>query len=200
VAVDFSTRTLFNKKSGIIDEECLIVLEREGARDRMWRIQFDRVQSLTVWRAVPWWWSVPLGIIVVTSTLLFFVDQPIANGIGLGTLVMALLLGFWLVHCGNTHLAFTRDGAVTRVMFMVRPSKRKRIVQRIRENIAKTQARLALASEQSAFTATAVTVAVADNASSEIAAEQAVAEPSPSDQSVAGQETPDPYNPAPPSV
>lgn len=198
MAVDFSTRTLFNKKSGIIDEECLIVLEREGARDRMWRIQFDRVQSMTVWRTIPWWWSIPIGIISVTSTLLFFVDQPVANGIGLGTLVMVLLLGSWLVYCKNTHLGFTREGVVTRVTFMVRPSKRKRIVQRIRENIAKTQARLALASEQSALAATAV--AVTDNASAEPAVDQASPEQSPSDQSAADPATPDPYNPAPPTV
>lgn len=198
--VDFATRSLFNKQSGIIDDECLIMLEREGARDRVWRIQFDRVQSLVVWRTIPWWWSIPIGIILVTSVLLLFVSEPVANGIGLGILVTVLLLGSWLVYCKNTHMAFHRDGTVVRITFMVRPSKQKRIVQRIRENIARTQARIVQVNEQLGLTAKPI----AENTSSEPAAEQVASEPSSEkiagDQPAAESVAPDPYNPAPPAA
>jgi hypothetical protein len=164
MGVDFSTRSLVGTQSAIIDDGCLIVLDREGSRDRVWRIQFDRVQSFFVWRTMPWITAVISGLILALSIVLLVIPNPVSRWIGVLLFVGIAPIEAWLLYCRNTNLGFVRDGVAMKLTFMVRPAKRERIVRRIRENIAATQARLALSQEQMALTTAATNEQASDSA------------------------------------
>ncbi len=198
MAVDFTMRSLFSSRSAIIDDACLILLERAGSRDRVRRIQFDRVQSLIVWRSIPWFNVIFTAIPFFVGTILMLVDEAVARSIGLVICLTMALIELWWFYCKKTMLVFVVDGAPTKLSFVNRPAKRDRIVQRIRTNIAQTQARLALVNEKLGLTA--APAAVPDNTSFEPTADQAAAEQSTTDQSVGGAATTEGDNPAPPTV
>ena len=145
MSADFKHNSLFRAFSVVIEDECLVVLEADGNRDRMRRVHFDQVQSLAVWSSVPWLITILSGLMLLVATLLTVAylseREPVVlvfSGIFLfGGIVTAIVALYWR----RTRLRLVRDGVNHDFRTFIRPGKRRRIVEKIRTNIERVQER-----------------------------------------------------------
>jgi hypothetical protein len=148
---DLSTSNPFRPMSFIIDEDCLTVLKHEPTRDRIHRILFDRVESVTIWRTWPWVHMLVVGALFGLPGLLLILTQNVVGYVWSGILLFwtATLLARYAIW-RKTHFRIVRAGKVGTFATIRRPSKVRRFITRLQAQIVIAQDRAA----QAAATAT----------------------------------------------
>jgi hypothetical protein len=147
VAVDFKEESLMHQVAVVIDDDALIMLERDGNRDRVRKILYDRVQSVLIWRKFPWLRAIIIGVFLLLLTLSF---MPLAiNSRNLAAkipfvlcLITLLVVELRYLYYKRTYLQIFRAGESKLFKLIISPGKVKSIVNRLVENINKTQTSL----------------------------------------------------------
>ncbi|MFP4055239.1 MAG: hypothetical protein ACLF0G_00040 [Candidatus Brocadiia bacterium] len=141
MAADLAGARPLRRESLLVEGDCLIVLEHSGGgRDRLRRILFDRVESLLVWRTLPWvrMLGVALLLGVPAAPFLLVPEAPAAVGwVILGCLLVAE--GRY-VYDRKTHIRVCRAGVARDFATVTRPGKVRRVIGTLRANIDAAQA------------------------------------------------------------
>ncbi len=112
---DLTINSLSKKRSLLIEPESLVILQREGTRDRVRRIRLDRVESIVVWKSVAWLAAIftsllPLFIAVILIIFGTSENAPEISATGAGFLALAILCAAAVLMRGKTHIRIRRAG------------------------------------------------------------------------------------------
>lgn len=128
---DLTINSLSKQRSLLIEPESLVILQREGTRDRVRRIRFDRVESVVVWKSVAWVAAVftsllPLIVAVILISIGTSENEPGVSATGAGFLALAIILAAAVLMRGKTHIRIRRAG-VNRDFACIKSQKKLRI-------------------------------------------------------------------------
>ena len=138
----------FSRTSLLFDQDSLIILEQASFNDRLRRILYDRVESLVIWKRIPWLYLV-LSLLLFAPGVLIILYGPnhVAKGIGAGIVISWLALVARLLYCRLTTIRITRASKVREIKVLQSPRKVDRFSARLRSEIEETQQRKALEAE-----------------------------------------------------
>lgn len=128
-------RSLFGGNTLVVDDDALVVLEADLASDRMRRLLYNRIESITTWRRIPWTGCIVgalLGLAGLVVAIMGARDSFMSTEI-IGLVVLAgglLVLGKYAWY-KRTHIAVTRDGQTKRFSGIISPAVRRRFFQRL---------------------------------------------------------------------
>ena len=131
----------FTKKiSAIVDDDNLVILEHDYTRDKVRRIQFDRVESLVTWRRYPL-------LHVLLSTLFFggigiallVVQDSVANGIAAFMFSILAMLLFYYTTRQRSHIRIVRGGKTFQYAGFNSRRKFERFLEKLSVAISRTQ-------------------------------------------------------------
>lgn len=141
MAVDFTSSGVFRRTSVLLMDDCLLVLEQDGNRDRVRRILFDRVASVVAWKTFPWVWAGTALVLAGLSALLLLIGYA-----PLGWIATVLILSFvgcfvYLAYARLTHIRIERLGENHELKTIKRPGKIDDFLRRLYANIEANQQR-----------------------------------------------------------
>jgi hypothetical protein len=139
MAVDLVGTSWLRKLSVLVMDDCLVLLESVGQRDRIRRVLFERLESLVVWKTLPWVRMLLAAVLLgaVAASLISFGDGvAIAGQVILGVLV--LIEGKYL-YDRKTRIRIRYAGEDRDIVVILRPGKLRRVLDRLRANAEATQ-------------------------------------------------------------
>ena len=128
---DLTINSLSKKRSLLIEPESLVLLQREGTRDRVRRIRFDRVESVVVWKSVAWVAAiftslVPLIVAAILISLGTLENAPGVSATGAGFFALAIICAAAVLMRGKTHIRIRRAG-VNREFVCIKSQRKIRV-------------------------------------------------------------------------
>ena len=144
MAADLSAYGLFHRRELVLDEDALLELENGFGSDRLRRVLFDRIQTVSAWT------QILVGRLVFSLILmllgLYLLFPLFTNGnmdlVPLGVVFLAIgliiLLRYAIIHRYNLVVRLF-DGTEFRIVAMGRPGKFRKFVKRLVDGIAACQ-------------------------------------------------------------
>lgn len=141
MAVDFTIASFMNRGSVIITEDAVIVLENDRNKDRMRKILLDRVESIQIWKKLPWGRMLFAGLFF-GSFAPIFLSMPTRTttaSLWVGGVLIAVLLLIWTRYIYNrkTFIRIVQAGPendnsrIKDFTLILRPGKIRRIVSKL---------------------------------------------------------------------
>jgi hypothetical protein len=143
MSVDLKNNSMFKRSSLVLNDDCLITLEHERTQDRVRKIMFNRVESVIIWRAIPWLPIVLLTVLLGLPSIGVFLINETAS-----TIIASILLAFVLaviiayLYCGRTTIRIIRGSQPQDISGIFRPGRLRRFRDRLIANIHQTQQNL----------------------------------------------------------
>jgi hypothetical protein len=120
--------------------DCLVRLEHERTRDRMRKIMFDRIESITVWRKLPVARMLVLGLLIaLPSALVLFIQETVSTIIGGSLLALAVCVISWYGYCGYITIRIVRLGKTYDLAGIYRPGRLRSFLERLMAGIRAAQ-------------------------------------------------------------
>ena len=134
-------RSLFGSTILVPDSDALIILEPEIIRDRMRRLLYNRIESVTTWQRVPWASCIFGGILTVLGAVLAVFNQSFTPSLVIGIIVAVVDLIVLVKYAWykRTYLTIARHGEVRNFSGVVSPGSRKRFVKTLNQSIRNYQ-------------------------------------------------------------
>ena len=136
MAADLSFARLTHYESMLIGNEGLIVLTSGSFRDRMSTILFDRVESVLIWKTVPWSRLFFSVLFALLGGFLLLTPAYVGGWIVLGTATIAIVR---YLYCHKTTIRITRAGKSRDFVGILRPGKVLDFAIRLRHAIEQAQ-------------------------------------------------------------
>jgi len=143
MGIDYRDANWFNRQTGLLMDDCLVLLEQEYTKDRVRRVLFDRVESVVSWRRFPWGRGLVFGLFFGLPALFILSEEPVVQVIGVVFLLLFLAAEARYLHCGLTRIRITRAGHDTTISVIMRPGKLRRFLDRLYSAVEAHQAHLA---------------------------------------------------------
>jgi len=146
--VDLKCRGLFSRKSALLEDDQLVILEHLLLSDRVRRVGFDRVEAVALSKRVPWVSLLILGLLVMGPgvVLLLVGSSPMPNdsrivffSIGGALLIAGSLVVLWHAVCRQSRIAVVRAGETRELRTITSPARVRRFVEQLRESVAQAQ-------------------------------------------------------------
>lgn len=141
MSADLKIVDVLTRQSLLVEPTCLVVLEHQTLSDRMRRVLFDRVESVTVWRGVLWGRVILILLLMLPAALLLLIDDPVARGIALTVLLCTGLALLYYLWCGKTRIRIVRDGEERAFTAIAPPGRVRRFRDKLEAAIRADQAR-----------------------------------------------------------
>lgn len=144
MAADLSAYSLFQRRELILEEDALLELESQFGSDRIKRILFDRIQSLSAWTQVLAGRLVISAIIIVIGLvfLLPLITNTKSDMVPLGVILVTIgIITFLRYASVHRYYLVIRmlDESEIRITALSRPVKFRRFVKRLVDGIAEFQ-------------------------------------------------------------
>jgi hypothetical protein len=140
VSVDLQSNTMFGRISLVLMEDCLVKLEHGRTEDRVRRFMFDSIESVIIWRKMPWGRiAVTLGLFALPGVALFFVGELVTTIFGIFLVALGLGLTAWYLTCRKTTIRILRGGNTHDLSGIFRPSKVRSLRDRLFAQIERAQ-------------------------------------------------------------
>lgn len=140
MAADLTTTGFFQRRSVILQNDHVVVLEHQSTKDRVRRIAFDRIEHVVLWRSLPWVYMVVYGLLLGGPGLAFLAvrSTPIIF-IGLTLVAITVIIEARYLYMGKTSIRITRAGSAYVISGVVSPRKVDRFISRMEEAIHRAQ-------------------------------------------------------------
>lgn len=139
MAVDLKAGGVIRVQSLIVNDDHLVILERDGYKDRIRKTLFDRVDSIVTWKTLPWgrmlFFLFLLGGPAVPMAI---ADADLLPFAVVLFVILAIIEARYLLYM-KTWLCITRAGTSRIFSMVVRPGRFRTVLDRMRANIVATQ-------------------------------------------------------------
>lgn len=140
MGVDLKSNSFFKRISIVLMDDSLVTLEHERTQDRSRRIMFDRIESVVVWRSIPWVRIVLIGLLIVLpAASILFIGRLTSTIIGTMFLAFGLAVILWYFYCRHTILRIMRAGQAHDISGIYRPGRFRPFRDRLISNIRNSQ-------------------------------------------------------------
>ncbi len=140
MAVDLRFGVILNRRSLVLYDDHVVVLEHGVTRDRVRRIAYDRIQSVLSWRGLPWGRMLFFAALFgAPGLLLLTVGATPHTVIGLTLLVCTALIEARYLTMRLTRIRITRADKHYDFKGVVSRRKVARCLQRLDEDIRQAQ-------------------------------------------------------------
>ena len=150
MGADLKGANWLSKESAIVAADGLVILEHGGAKDRTRKILFDRVESVLVWKTLPWLRMLLFAVIlgVPGTLLLLLVRDKVPSTIGAVVLGICVVIEAWYLYARKATIRVHRGGQNRDFVAITWPGRLRRVLGRMRQNIEAVQGQAAQRAEQ----------------------------------------------------
>lgn len=132
MSVDLRSNTLFSRASLLLMDDCLIKLEHGRTKDRVRRYSFDRIESVVIYRQIPWVRLIICAVVLLLpGFLLLLAGETSETVTGIVLMACAVFLIVWYLYCRKTTIRVVRAGQQYEVAGIFRPGRFRRFRDRL---------------------------------------------------------------------
>lgn len=136
-----TTASFIVRQSIVLDERSMVILESHAAGNRVWRVPYEQVRSLTVTQQFPIVRMLLVAMFIFLPGLLFLLIQEFeANVVAAFFLTLGFLVLAWYIVCRKTTLHLRYGTRERTLPIIARPGKVSRFVQNFTTAVQRAQA------------------------------------------------------------
>ena len=140
MSVDLRSKSQFARVSVLLMDDCIIKLEHRRTEDRMRKIMYESIESITFQRRLPGLRIALCAVfLVLPGIAIQFVGNEISTVIGIFLIVLGSGLIIMYLVCGHTIVRILKGGKYYEIAGVFRPRKLRKFREKLLASIRSVQ-------------------------------------------------------------